>query len=264
MTESPQAVLARIPGWERAECSRLHGGLTNRSWIVSVNGRRAVLKIDAAPRGAPYNDRLAEKSIQTIAARAGLANSVLYADECVYLTEYVEGSVWKKSCLDKDENLESLAISLRKLHLLPLTRRSFDAVDAAQRYSGKIDVGKPDIAEHCLNIVKKMHAPHNLCCCHNDLVAGNIITVPELRFLDWEYACDNDPFFDLATVVAHHDLTAKRSNIFLDYYFDGDGDRWSEKLERQMTLYNALVWLWYASRPEPDPQALLAFESRLS
>lgn len=264
MTESPQEVLARIPGWEQAECSRLHGGLTNRTWLVSKDGRRAVLKIDAAARSAPYNTRLAEKSIQTAAAKAGLANPVLYAEECVYLTEYAEGSVWETSCLDQDENLEALAKSLRELHSLPLTRRSFDAVDAAQRYSGKIDVGKSEVAEHCLNIVKKMRAPHNLCCCHNDLVAGNIITTPEVRFLDWEYACDNDPFFDLATVVAHHDLTSSRSNIFLDCYFDGDGERWRDKLEQQKTLYNALVWLWYASRPEPDERQLLAFETRLT
>jgi thiamine kinase-like enzyme len=264
MTESPQAVLARIPGWEQAECRRLQGGLTNRTWLVSVNDRRAVLKIDEAPRGAPYNDRLAEKSIQTTAAQAGLANPVLFADECVYLTEYIEGNVWAPACLDKDGNLESLAQSLRKLHSLPLTRRSFDAVDAARRYSGNIDVGKPEIAKKCLAIVKKMHAPHNLCCCHNDLVVGNITTTPGIRFLDWEYACDNDPFFDLATVVAHHDLSPSRAQLLLDCYFDGDGERWSEKLEQQMSLYNALVWLWYASRPEPDEQQLLAFESRLT
>jgi len=268
MRESPQEVLARIPGWERAECSELHGGLTNRTWLASVDGRRAVrravLKIDAAPRGAPYNSRLAEKTIQTTAAGSGLANRVLYAEACAYLTEYIEGNVWQLSCLDKDENLDSLAKALRKLHALPLTRRSFDALDAARRYSGKIDVGKPDIAEHCLKIVKKMHAPHNLCCCHNDLVVGNIITTPDVHFLDWEYACDNDPLFDLATIVAHHELTPDRANILLDCYFDGDGKRWREKLRQQEMLYNALVWLWYASQPDLDPSSLIAFEARLT
>lgn len=263
MTMSPQAALGRISGWEQAECQELSDGLTNSTWLVSVAGRRAVLKVDTAPRSAPYNDRLAEKDIQMSAACAGLANAVLYAEECVYLTEYIDGNVWLPSCLDKNDNLEMLARSLRKLHSLPLTRRSFDAVDAARRYSGKIDVGKPDIAEHCLNIVKKMHAPQNLCCCHNDLVAANIITTPEVRFLDWEYACDNDPFFDLATVVAHHELTSSRADFLLDLYFDGDGERWRKKLEQQMTLYNALTWLWYASRPDPDPLALQIFEARL-
>ena len=84
----------------------------------------------------------------------------------------------------------------------------------------------------------------NLCCCHNDLVAENIISAPEIRFLDWEYACDNDPLFDLAIVVAHHDLSERQAGVLLDAYFDGDGARWREQLDVQMRLYGALNWLW--------------------
>ena len=54
------------------------------------------------------------------------------------------------------------------------------------------------------------------------LVAGNIIATPAIRFLDWEYACDNDQFFDLATVVAHHDLSDDRADFLLNAYFDGN------------------------------------------
>ena len=90
--------------------------------------------------------------------------------------------------------------------------------------------------------------PFNLCLCHNDLVVGNIINTPETRFLDWEYACDNDPFFDLATVVAHHHLTEAQRDTLLDAYFDGNGSRWREQLERQAEVYEALLYLWRASR----------------
>ena len=50
MTDSPQAVLGRIPGWEQAEINELEGGLTNRTWLVNVGDQKGVLKIDAAPR----------------------------------------------------------------------------------------------------------------------------------------------------------------------------------------------------------------------
>jgi thiamine kinase-like enzyme len=72
--------------------------------------------------------------------------------------------------------------------------------------------------------------------------------VPEVRFLDWEYACDNDPFFDIATVVAHHDLPAGRAEFLLNAYFDGDGERWRSQLERQTEFYDALHWLWDAAQ----------------
>jgi thiamine kinase-like enzyme len=80
------------------------------------------------------------------------------------------------------------------------------------------------------------------------MVAANIIYSPEVRFLDWEYACDNDPFFDIATVVAHHGLAPDRAEYLLNAYFDGDGDRWSDQLARQTKFYDALYWLWAAAR----------------
>jgi thiamine kinase-like enzyme len=93
-----------------------------------------------------------------------------------------------------------------------------------------------------------MPLSNNICCCHNDLVAANIIATPELRFLDWEYACDNDPLFDFATVVAHHNLSSARMDYLLNAYFNGDGQRWREHLARQTKLYEALLWLWEAAR----------------
>jgi thiamine kinase len=263
MTDTPESALARIPGWEDAHWSELSGGLTNRNWLVSRGDRKAVLKVDAAPRVAPYNERLAERRIQEIAAAAGLANKVLYADERTYLTEFVEGKVWAIEDFRIEDNLAQLASLLRRVHSQPLSGRHMDAVDAAEAYIAKIDVANSATAQRCVEIVRRLHAPHNLCCCHNDLVAGNILATPELRLLDWEYACDNDPLFDLAIVLAQHQLSEEMANIFLDQYFDGDGRRWREKLGQQMMLYNALVWLWYASRPDPDPEQLLVFESRL-
>lgn len=264
MTDSPQSVLERVPGWERARFSELKGGLTNRAWKVSVGDRHAVLKIDVVPRAAPYNHRLAEQVVQAMAANAALANAVLYADDTAYLTEYIEGDVWTKADLDDEENLAKLASLLRVVHSLPLTGRRFNAVAAANRYVAEIDVGASDTIQRCVNIVQTQHAPHNPCFCHNDLVAENIIATPELRLLDWEYACDNDPLFDLATVVAHHDLSERRTSFFLDRYFNGNGERWRDKLEQQVTLYNALLWLWHASRPDTDPQQLLVIAARLT
>ena len=126
--------------------------------------------------------------------------------------------------------------------------RIFDAVGAAREYVRHIGDADPDMVRDCVQRVESSPLPPNLCCCHNDLVVANIINTPEVRFLDWEYACDNDPFFDLATVVAHHKLSSEQSDYLLDAYFDGDGKRWREQLARQASVYEALLWLWEASR----------------
>jgi thiamine kinase len=263
MRAAAEQALTRIPGWEGASLSELAGGLTNRSWLVEKTGRRAVLKVDAEPRSPPFSERALERRIQTAAAESGIANAVLYADERCYLTEYVEGTVWQRDFLLTDQNLSMLAGCLRTLHSLPLSGRRFDAEEAARNYVKNIDAKQSARAQHCVDVIRKFRTPQKLCCCHNDLVAGNMITVRGLRLLDWEYACDNDPMFDLAIVTAHHELGEDRTRYFLDAYFEGDGERGFEKLTQQAELYNALTWLWYASRPDADAEQLESFAARL-
>ena len=248
MTSTPQDALARIPGWARADCDELEGGLTNRSWLVSIGNRKAVLKVDTAPRVAPFNGRLHEQAIQSRAAQADLASRVLFADETSYLTEYIEGDVWTAADLEDEENLKALAGVLRRLHALPLSGRRFDIVGAAHRYRDRVDSDEAEVARKYVDVIEAHPVPQALCSCHNDLVAENIIATPDLRLLDWEYACDNDPLFDLATVVAHHNMSTNLATYFLDAYFEGDGERWREKFEQQVTLYRALLWLWNVAK----------------
>lgn len=262
-SRKPQDVLAGLPDWRDAQVTELDGGLTNRSWLVETEGRKAVLKIDDQPRVEPYNSRAAEAQIQARAAGRGLAPRVLHHDDRVLLTEYVEGVVWEPGCLERDDNIELVASSLRRLHALPLTGRSFDSIVAARRYVASIRNSDTALVTHCTQVIESMRQPHNLCCCHNDLVAANILTVPEMMFLDWEYACDNDPFFDLATIVEHHDLDEGIAFRLLDAYFDGDGRRWRPKLLEQQSLYLALYWLWLASRPDSTREDLEAVAERI-
>jgi thiamine kinase-like enzyme len=245
---TPDAVLAQIPGWEDASWRELEGFITNRPYLVEAGDRRAVLKIDSQPRTAEFNTRLAEAQIQRIARDAGLAGDVVYVADNVLMTEYVEGVVWSLDCLEDEANLDSLAAALKKLHALPLTGRTYDMQSAARAYAKVIAPDKADKVNECLRKIEAGPRPHNLCCCHNDLVVENIINTPATWFLDWEYACDNDPFFDLATIVAHHKMTPGQSDYLLDAYFDGDGARWRGQLRRQAEVYDALLWLWEAAR----------------
>ena len=248
MIATPDTVLSGLPDWADASFERLECGQTLNSWIIDAGDRKAVLKIDDAPRDAPFNTRQAEAQIQTTAAKQGLANRVLHVTDTVLITEYVDGVIWSLDCLEDSANVEQLAIALRRLHSLPLTGRTFDAAGAAREYASRIANRDEDKVRDCLRKIEAGSLPPNLCCCHNDLVVANILNTPATRFLDWEYACDNDPFFDLATIVAHHGLTEAQCNTLLDAYFDGNGARWHEQLARQSDVYAALLYLWEKSR----------------
>lgn len=249
---SPAEVLATIPGWRGATFRKLPGGLTNETLLVEKDGRRAVLKIDPSPRKPPYNSRHAEAEIQDRAAALGRANTVLHVAETALLCEWADGEVWTRVSFDDDDRLVGLALAIREVHGLPLTGRHFDAAAAAQLYFPEAAGIDAELAQRQLNIIESTPLPTNLRCCHNDLVAENILGTPRIRFLDWEYACDNDPLFDLAIVVAHHGLSDRQAGVLLDAYFNGDGDRWRESLTRQMNLYDALNGLWAAANASFD------------
>ena len=241
---TPDVVLSQIPGWEGANYSDMDQCVTNRPYLVEKDGRRAVLKIDAEPRRAPFNNRREEAKIQRAARDAGLAGDVLYVTDTVLMTEYIDGVIWSLDCLDDDANIEQLALALRNLHSMPLTGRIFDIAGSARMYANILDGTSAGTVDECLRKIEAAPRPHNLCCCHNDLVVANIINTPATKFLDWEYACDNDPFFDLATIAAHHKLTQQQCDTLLNAYFDGDGERWREQLARQNEVYEALLYLW--------------------
>lgn len=246
---SLQTLLESIPGWEGASFEELGGGLTNRSYLLERNGRRAVLKVDEHPRGEPFNSRVEEATVQSAAAARGIAAPVLYASDTLYLTEFVEGSVWSSADLEQDARLDALAAALRELHALPLTGRTFNAPAAARMYRSRIGASSAEEADRCLSIVESAPTSEALRCCHNDLVAENIVSARGVAFLDFEYACDNDPLFDLAVVIEHHALSDAAEERLLSAYFGADTAGRREELAAQRRVYAALSWLWDKSRP---------------
>ena len=159
--------------------------------------------------------------------------------------------------------LAQLGDALRRLHSMPLIGHTFDATTAAKQYAQQARGIDRSVVSLCLDLIAGIRTPHNLCCSHNDLVVENIISTPGIRFLDWEYACDNDPFFDLATLVVHNQLDDERTIVVLDAYFDGGGEQWLDYLEKYRGLYLALLCLWMAAQTDYDSDQLEAVVDRV-
>ncbi len=241
---NPEAALKKIPGWEDARVAAQLAGHSRTSFLVETEAGKAVLKVDAAPRTEPFNSRIREAGIQACAAAAGLANRVLHASERLLLTEFVDGEVLTAETLATRGKLLSIAQTLRRAHALPLTGRRFDARGAARTYAQSIACAAGKACERALEAVDAMPIPLKWRCCHNDLVAENILATPAIRLLDWEYACDNDPAFDLATIVAHHHLPERQARILYDTYYGGRNAYCRETLAAFERGYAGLAWLW--------------------
>jgi thiamine kinase-like enzyme len=245
----PEAVLARISGWSGARVTPVARGSNNAAFLVDDGGRRAILKIAVAGRPFPLNSRADEAFIQAAAHAVGLAPGVLYVDDDVLLEEYVAGVAWVRGTFHDPARIVELAAILRRLHSMPPTGRRFPLQAAARHYRATLAPGAdPQEADRQLALIDALECDGPMCCCHNDLVAGNVVSGARVVLLDWEYAGDNDRLFDLAAALEHHAVGPVGTAVLLDAYFGGDAGRHVVRLGHMRAAYRALVSLWSASR----------------
>jgi len=103
-------------------------------------------------------------------------------------------------------------------------------------------------ATRCMEVIRSVPASDIAACCHNDIVAANIVGDSAPKLIDWEFSCDNDPLFDLASVIGYHNLDSERAAMLLDAYAGGADPALKERLEEQVRVFDAIQWLWLATR----------------
>lgn len=244
-------LLQRLADWQDAYIEPVAQGQTVCTFRLELAGQAALFKFDPGARPPYLNSRRAEAAIQSMAADRGLAPRVLFADDQCILTEFVEADVLSGQQLQSAAHLRGLGHRLRALHSLPLSGRDYDARLAAEDYASAIS--DRATADYCLELVAALPEPDQRVLSHNDLVAGNILSTPELKFIDWEYACDNSPLFDVATIIAHHGLDHTAIEILLEARFGIIDEELQQSLAATIATYNALHWLWVAARDPADP-----------
>lgn len=263
-----QAV-AMVPGWDPAAVTieELPGGLTNRTYRVRHEDQSFVLRLHTLATGAVFVDRSCEPAILAAAARAGIGPEVVFADTGagVLVTRYLPGRAWNDADVRSPAGLEKLAGLLQDAHALPPCGRRADLPAAAASYR-EVLAGREALhafADCCVDIVDAAATGEQTVCCHNDVVAANVVEDDRLRLIDWEYACDNDALFDLASVIGFHDLDGRLSARLLQAYAGGIGGELRGRLAEQVRLYDAIQWLWLAARQclAPEPRQMSRLEA---
>lgn len=263
MTLEPD-LLALLPGCEAGEApievERLAGGSVNRTLRVRTTAGEFVVRAGGGSGARLGVDRRREAALQSVAARAGIAPSIVAAspDARILIAEYVPGRVWTADDLADPAALERLGARLVELQrvVLPaeLQTPGFEPLRQIERLAAVVSAAQPaETARVAARVADATHSlaagggPRRATLVHLDLHPANLVEGEELMLLDWEYAACGDPALDLASLLAFDprlDLDADRLR-----WASGLGSRLAAaELAALRRVFEIAHWLWYRAR----------------
>jgi thiamine kinase-like enzyme len=213
----------------------LPGGLTNVNLhVTSDDGRDPPLDLvvrhsvgDASLLGI---DREAEHVDSVAAARAGVAAPVLEyrPDLRMMVIEFIPGQALVDQDFTDPDVMGRAAVAVRTLHSGPRFSGEFDMFTRQAHYLATIrDRGfrlPPDYDEYAEpwdDVRRALSAsPPPTVPCNNDLLAANFIDDgAKVWLIDYEYAGNNDPAFELGNTATECSFTPEMTEAWTEAYF---------------------------------------------
>jgi thiamine kinase-like enzyme len=227
------ALLDRIP--VTAERPRtvvdLPGGLTNRNLKVTTPSATVVVRIPGAGSELLEIDRAAEHHNSVAAAQAGVGPPVVHHRPGEGITvEFLPGRTLTDDDLHDPAVLELVAAACRKLHAGPRFTGEFDMFAVQARYRRIVEAHgfrlppRYDLFAPQVDRIRAALGPRRTVPCHNDLLAGNLLAVPdgaggeEIRIVDYEYSGNNDPCFELGNIWSEATLRTELLDVLVAAY----------------------------------------------
>jgi thiamine kinase-like enzyme len=213
--------------------SRL-AGLTNVNHLVEVGEDGFVLRIPGVGTGE-YINREEEEVAARSAAAADVNAEVVFFDSTdgLMVTRFVDGAITMNSEAFTDLGAVSRAARvLRQLHATaaPFATdfRLFAMIDEYKALlaakGARLPDGYDDVQRRA-EIVRTTLGTHPvpLVPCHCDPLCENFLDTGERMYLiDYEYAGNNDPMWDLGDFSVEGRFSAEQDDALLRAYFGGD------------------------------------------
>jgi thiamine kinase-like enzyme len=225
------AAAGALPSWRGAAvsyvkivsaiASPMHSGVDGDGYRVDVVRREErdaasfYLKLYGGDT-APFLDLPLSFHAASMAGRAGVAPALVWSDANLRagLWEF-RGADWRTAIHDDSWDrtvVPAVAGAFRRLHAQPLLGRQrnvFDRLNDYVRIARMENVSLPDDFEWTLANVHDIRdaiaaAGADLQPCHGDVIASNMLIGPQnhLELVDWDEACDGDPYWDLGMYFA--------------------------------------------------------------
>lgn len=188
-----------------------------------------------------------EIKIQNKAYKKSIASKVYIHDEknSLMICDFLKG--FHKEKLNK-KDIRILIKSLRKLHTIKIKDNAYKIKDDFKNYKKilKDKKSKQLIKSSFKELRKIKKYKFEKVLCHHDLNKENILfNKNKALFIDWEFACVNDRFFDLANICVEFNLNKKQEKIVLKEYLKKVKKSHIKKLTSYKILYENLSLLWF-------------------
>jgi Ser/Thr protein kinase RdoA (MazF antagonist) len=287
--------MASIPEAHRAAAARALGKAFRGAPVTAITpltgGRSTALvyRVDAGSRSAvlriitqrnPLTDPVRQFAAMEAAAAAGVAPGVLYSDAeaGIAITAFINARPWDDLLRTDPAWIARLGACVRRLHdgpAMPVFLDAFQCIEQAVLGIGQAGATLPPLFRMWLDqfqTVRQALAPHCvLGPSHNDLNPGNLLLDDE-RFwiVDWESAWQNDPMFDVATMLHWFGFAGASEAALLRGYFGAEPSALQlaklELMRQVVSTYYAVVFLLIPMQrgelPPPldvDPASLESF-----
>lgn len=250
------ATIARVPQLKGLKPGEIKiqkvGGLTNRNYKITAGEQAYVLRVPGEGT-EQYVDRGADEQAGRITAGLGINAEIVFYEPGtgVQLTRFIEGATTMTPALFKDPHVCARAgWVFATLHRSGATfREAFDDVQKAEEYldvlrklGGRFPDGYDALQKEALVVRAALRqGALSAVPSHNDPVPENFLnTATQLYLLDWEFAGNNDPMWDLGDLSVEACFDEAQDRAMLTAY---NGGEFSDRLYSRMVLQKAMVFL---------------------
>ena len=204
------------------------GGITNRNYKLETTNGAFMLRIAGERTGLLGINRAFEFASAQIAHAAGVgAPPVAYLEaHQAILSRFIPDAA-TLTPETASGNLERIVSGLKTYHAAPAFPGTFSPFDTVRTYHQlalEHGVRFPDnlsaILEHMTQIEQALEPHQTTRPCHNDLLPGNFLDDGQrIWIIDWEYAGNGNPFFDLGNFAVNLELDEAGCQHLLELYF---------------------------------------------
>ena len=255
MEDVVRATVADVPAFgPKADIGQIVrlASMTNQSFKVTIDGRNYVLRI-AGQGTEEYIDREADEQAARVTAQIGVGAPLVYYDResGIQVTEFIENSAPMDPEVLRDARAIKLAAdAFRRLHTCgtPFLNRfsNFEKMgeylDVLQRRDARLPNGYFEVKQEAEAVRQAfVKADIALAPCHNDPAPENLVyTGNRVYIVDWEFAGNNDPMWDLADLSVETDFSEEQDSILLEVYCAGPPP---EAMAARLVINKAMAFL---------------------